>query len=66
LWTELGLTRVLDELGGRGPDDGATLSERAFALVANRLIAPGSEHGLARWLETVFICNRQGRRWVPA
>ena len=66
LWAELGLTRVLNELGGRGPDDGVTLSERAFVLVADRLIAPGSEHGLARWLVTDFICDRQGRRWIPA
>jgi transposase len=66
LWTGLGLARVLEQLGARGRDDGVTLSERAFVLVANRLVAPGSEHGLARWLETDFICDRQGRRWVPA
>ena len=66
LWTELGLTRVLEQLGGRGRDDGVALSERAFVLVANRLVAPGSEHGLARWLETDFVCDQQGRRWVPA
>ena len=66
LWTELGLTRVLAQLGGRGRDDGVALSERAFVLVANRLVAPGSEHGLARWLETDFVCDQQGRRWVPA
>src|SRR5262249_61480942 len=35
-------------------------------LVANRLTAPGSEHGLARWLETDFVCDRDGRRWVAA
>ena len=34
-------------------------------LVANRLIAPASEHGLAGWLETDFVCDRQGRRFVP-
>jgi len=39
LWPELGLARVLERLGGRGLDNGATLSERAFVLVANRLIA---------------------------
>jgi transposase len=66
LWTELGLTRVLEQLGGRGRDDGVALSERAFVLVANRLVAPGSEHGLARWLETDFVCDQQGRRWLPA
>src|SRR5262249_37353708 len=26
---------------------------------------PSSEHGLARWLETDFVCDRQGRRFVP-
>ena len=66
LWTELGLARVLEQLGGRGREDGVTLSERAFVLVANRLVAPGSEHRLARWLETDFVCDRQGQRWVPA
>ena len=66
LWRELGLERVLTQLGGRGRDDGVTLSERALVLVANRLVAPGSEHGLARWLETDFVCDRHGRRWVPA
>jgi transposase len=35
-------------------------------LVANRLAAPGSEHGLARWLETSFVCDSQGRQWRPA
>ena len=34
-------------------------------LVANRLIAPASEHGLAGWLETDFVCDRKGRRFVP-
>jgi hypothetical protein len=33
----------------------STLSDRALVLVANRLTAPGSEHGLARWLETDFV-----------
>lgn len=30
-----------------------------------RGLAPTSEHGLARWLETDFVCDRQGRRWLP-
>jgi hypothetical protein len=42
------------------------LSDRALVLVANRLTAPGSEHGLARWLETDFVCDRDGRRFVAA
>jgi transposase len=65
LWRELGLEPLLDQLGGRGTSDGVLLSERALVLVANRLCAPTSEHGLARWLETDFVCDRHGRRWVP-
>ena len=38
------------------------LAETAFVLLANRLIAPRSEHGLARWLETTYVCDRHGRR----
>ena len=66
LWRELGLEAILDGLGGRGLADGRALAERALVLVANRLCAPTSEHGLARWLETDFVCDRRGRRWVPA
>ena len=36
--------------------------ERALVLVANRLTAPTSEHGLARWLETDFVRLDAGRR----
>ena len=36
-----------------------------FVLLANRLICPRSEHGLAGWLETAWVCDRQGRRFVP-
>jgi hypothetical protein len=43
-----------------------TLGDRALVLIANRLAAPSSEHGLARWLETDFVCDRDGRRFMPA
>ncbi len=66
IWNELGLDGVLAGLGGRGRDDGVMLNERALVLVANRLASPGSEHGLARWLETDFVCDRRGRRWMAA
>jgi transposase len=66
LWRDLGLEALLDVQGGRGPADGRALADRALVLVANRLCAPTSEHGLARWLETDFVCDRQGRRWMPA
>src|SRR5262249_25909085 len=44
---------------------GPSYTERVFVLLANRLTRPTSEHGLARWLETDFVCDRQGRRFVP-
>jgi transposase len=40
-------------------------ADRAFVLIANRLTRPASEHGLAGWLETDFVCDRRGRRFVP-
>jgi hypothetical protein len=65
LWGALGLQDVLDREGGRGRGDGIAMADRALVLVANRLCAPTSEHGLARWLETDFVCDRCGRRWRP-
>jgi transposase len=56
----LGLQAILDRIA-----PGGQLSDRALALVANRLTEPTSEHGLARWLETDFVCDRSGRRWLP-
>src|SRR6266852_4162093 len=64
VWRELGLEATLDKLARPGRRDTTTLSDRALVLVANRLTAPGSEHGLARWLETDFVCDRYGRRWL--
>src|SRR5271167_1815892 len=64
LFDRLGLWRILDELLPR-PKNGPPFADRVFVLLANRLIRPTSEHGLARWLETDFVCDRQGRRFVP-
>jgi transposase len=63
-WQELGLQPSLDGLAKRGGDRGE-LADRALALVANRLCEPTSEHGMARWLETDYVCDRAGRRWMP-
>jgi transposase len=65
-WRELGIDNILKGLGGRGKEDGMALSERAQVLVGNRLCCPSSEHGLARWLETDFVCDQNGRRWMPS
>jgi len=66
VWRELGLEASLDRLARPKRRDTTRLSDRALVLVANRLTAPGSEHGLARWLETDFVCDRDGRRWIAA
>jgi transposase len=64
LFDQLGLWQLFDDLLGKAKK-GPPFAERAFVLLANRLIRPSSEHGLARWLETDFVCDRQGRRFVP-
>jgi transposase len=67
---QLGLWQLLD--GGRrwphlapeeDPDD--DWPSRVLALIANRLVCPLSEHALAGWLETDFVCDRFGRRYLP-
>jgi transposase len=63
LFDQLGLWSILDE--SLGDAKTVPFADRAFVLVANRLIAPASEHGLAGWLETDFVCDRKGRRFVP-
>jgi transposase len=63
LFDQLGLWAILDRELGRAK--GVPFADRAFVLVANRLIAPASEHGLAGWLETDFVCDRKGRRFIP-
>ena len=65
LWQELGLDQILAKLGGRGNRDGQRLSERVLVLVANRLCKPRSEHGLAWWLESDFVCDSEGNRFLP-
>jgi transposase len=66
LWQELGLETILDACDGRRRrGEGVPLADRVLVLVANRLCDPQSEHGLAAWLETDFVCDRRGRRVVP-
>jgi transposase len=63
LFDQLGLWAILDQKLGHAK--AVPFADRAFVLVANRLIAPASEHGLAGWLETDFVCDRKGRRFLP-
>jgi transposase len=66
LWRELGLGAILDccERGDRKRKT-LPLADRVLVLVANRLCQPHSEHGLAAWLETDFVCDRRGERLLP-
>jgi transposase len=45
------------------PDDDWV--SRVLVLITNRLVRPSSEHALADWLETDYVCDRAGRRYVP-
>jgi len=63
LFEQRGLWEMLDRFLGKAKT--VSFTDRALVLVANRLIHPKSEHGLAGWLETDFLCDRQGRRFVP-
>jgi len=63
LFDQLGLWEILDQSLGRAKD--ISFTDRAFVLIANRLVRPTSEHGLAGWLETDFVCDRLGRRFIP-
>ena len=56
---------LVDPRPALGQAKGVPFADRAFVLVANRLIPPASEHGLAGWLETDFVCDRKGRRFIP-
>lgn len=64
LFDELGLWSILDRRLGRARGN-VSYTDRAFVLLANRLIHPKSEHGLAGWLETDYVCTRDGCRFVP-
>jgi transposase len=67
---QLGLWQLLDGgrrwpklLPGEDPDDDWV--SRVLVLIANRLARPSSEHALAAWLETDYVCDRAGRRYLP-
>ena len=66
MWREFGLESILDGLApktSRVPKAGRLpLADRVLVLVANRLCRPGSEHALAQWLESDFVCGRDGER----
>jgi transposase len=64
LWEQMNLSEIIGKLCPSRRKR-YEVAEMAFVLVANRLCEPCSEHGLARWLEHTFVCDRRGRRWEP-
>ena len=66
LWREFGLESILDGLAPKTNSlpkaDRLPLADRVLVLVSNRLCRPGSEHALAQWLESDFVCGRDGKR----
>ena len=69
-FAELGLWQILDAgrrwprlLPGEDPDD--DWPSRVLAMITNRLTRPGSEHALGAWLESDYVCDRRGSRYVP-
>ena len=66
LWCEFGLESILDGLAPKAntvqKDGRLPLADRVLVLVANRLCRPGSEHALGQWLESDFVCGRDGKR----
>jgi len=64
LWDELGLGSIIRSRC-RSHHRDFDVAESAFVLVANRLIHPGSEHALARWLENTYVPDAAGSRWLP-
>jgi transposase len=69
LFEKLDLWKLLDA-GRRWPklmpeeDPHDDWPSRVLVLLANRLTRPGSEHALAKWLDTDYVCDRRGRRYV--
>ena len=63
-WQQLGVQSIIESVTKKGKD-GRVIADQALALVTNRLCEPTSEHGMARWLETDFVCDRNGKRWLP-
>jgi transposase len=64
LWQRLDAGRRWPKLRP-GEDPADDWVSRVLVLIANRLVRPASEHALAPWLETDYVCDRAGRRYLP-
>ena len=64
LYDRLGLAQIIRAAASSSKRQ-FDIAETAFVLIANRLTDPCSEHGLARWLESYYVCDGSGERWLP-
>jgi transposase len=70
IFAQLGLWPLLDA-GKRWPkllpdeDPNDDWVSRVLVLITNRIVHPSSEHALAEWLDTDYVCDRAGRRYLP-
>lgn len=64
LWNDLGLSEIIRNRCSKYRK-GFQIEETAFVLVASSLVNPSSEHGLGWWLETSYVCDSQGNRFLP-
>ena len=64
LWNDLGLGEIIRR-NCRKKRDIIEIEETAFVLVASSFVNPSSEHGLSWWLDNSFVCDRQGKRFLP-
>ena len=65
LWLPAILGKLLADRSGQVWDGGTPVAcpaDRALVLIANRLIRPGSEHALAGWLVSDWVCDSDDRR----
>ena len=66
MWSDLGLDTTLDQLAR--PDRRQPIGHQHKSPITqpHHLAAPASEHALAQWLESDFVCDRCGRRFIAA
>jgi hypothetical protein len=64
LWRQLGMEEIADAVAEKN-GGGAEIADRVLVLATYRLCRSKGVLGFSYWLETNFVCDRFGRRWLP-
>lgn len=64
LWNDIGLGEIIKKRCSNGKRK-IKIEETAFVLVASSFIDPSSEHGISWWLDRSYVCDSNGRRFLP-